>query len=126
MQGYKLLFRNISPYDVADFDKRNHTAPYPQALRNMYCWQQLKQRHSYKNEVGNSIQLASKLAGAVCFSGDCSIYHITKSAKEIYDINATEKAGKNSNKILPRIRQAVRMFAICFAIGSPVNLSLLN
>jgi hypothetical protein len=53
--------------------------------------QQLKQRYHYKNEVGNRIQLASKLAGTVCFSGDCSIHHITKTAEEIYDIKCHGK-----------------------------------
>ena len=36
-------------------------------------------------------------------------------------LNATENAGKTSNKILPRIRQPVSIFARCFAICSPTN-----
>ena len=35
-----------------------------------------------------------------------------------------ENAGKNSNKILPKIRQPVSVFAICFVICSPTNSSL--
>jgi hypothetical protein len=48
MQGYKTLFRNISTYDIADFDNRNHSSPYPQPPRNMNYGQQLKQRYNYK------------------------------------------------------------------------------
>ena len=44
-----------------------------------------------KNKVGNSIQLASKLADTVCFSGNGTIYHITKSAEEIYDVKCRGK-----------------------------------
>ena len=98
MEGYKLFFRKISPYNIADFDNRNHTTPYPQPLWNMDCWQQLKQRYHYKNEVGNRVQLASKLAGTVCFSGDCSIYHITKTAQEICDIKVQRKRGKEQQQ----------------------------
>lgn len=32
-----------------------------------------------------------------------------------------ENAGKNNNKILPKIRQEVSIFAICFIIYSPIN-----
>lgn len=92
MQGYKLLFRNISTYDIADFNNRNYTAPYPQPQRNIDCRQQLKQRYHYKNRVGSSIQLVSKLAGTVCFSGDCTVDHITKTTEEIYDIKCPGKS----------------------------------
>ena len=98
MQGYKLFFRNISPYDIADFDNCNHTTPYPQPLWNMDCWQQLKQRYHYKNEVGNCVQLASKPAGTVCFSGDCSVNHITKTAEEVYDIKCRGKCRKEQQQ----------------------------
>ena len=38
--------------------------------------------------------------------------------------NFRENAGKNSNKILPKIRQPVSIFAICFVICSPTNPNL--
>ena len=60
--------------------------------------QQLKQRYHHKNEVGNRVQLASKLAGTVCFSGDCSIYHIAKTAEEICDIKLQGKCGKEQQQ----------------------------
>ena len=44
-----------------------------------------------KNKVGNSIQLTSKLTGTVCFSCDCSVYHIAKTAKEICNIKCRGK-----------------------------------
>ena len=98
MQGYKLLFRNISPYDIADFDNRNHATPYPQPPRKMDRRQQLKYRYHYKNEVGNRVQLASKLTGAVCFSGNGAVYHITKTAEEIYDIKLQGKRRKEQQQ----------------------------
>lgn len=91
MQGYKLLLGNIAPNDITDFDSCNHTAPYPQPPRNMDCRQQLKQRYHYKKEVGNSVQLTSILTRTVCFSGDCTIYHITETAEEIYNIKCHGK-----------------------------------
>ena len=39
---------------------------------------------------------------------------------------AKENTGKNSNKILPKTRQPVSIFAICFVICSPANFSLIN
>jgi hypothetical protein len=69
------------PNDITDFDNRNYTAPYPQPPWKMDCRQQFNYRYHYKNEVGNSIQLASKLADTVCFSGNGTIYHIAKTAE---------------------------------------------
>lgn len=98
MQSYELFFPHISLYDIPDFDHRNHTAPYPQPPRNRNCRQQLKQRRRCKNKVGNCVQLASKPAGAVCFSGDCPIYHITKTAHEICDIEFYGKSRKEQQQ----------------------------
>ena len=39
--------------------------------------------------------------------------------------NAFENAGKNNNKILPKIRLPVSIFAICFFICSPANSTFL-
>lgn len=91
MQGCKLSFCNISQNGIADFDARNYTAPYPQPSRNRESRQQLNQRYRCKSKIGHSIQLASKLACTVCFSGDCAVYHIANATKEICDIKYHRK-----------------------------------
>ena len=60
--------------------------------------QYLKRRYHNKNEVGNRVQLASELARTVCFSGDCTIYHIAKTAQEIYDKKAEGKCRKEQQQ----------------------------
>ena len=43
---------------------------------------------------GNRVQLTTKLTGAVCFSGNGAVYHISKTAEEIYDIKCQGKRRK--------------------------------
>lgn len=96
--GIETFFRNISPDDIAGFDHRNHTDPYPQPPRNMEFRQQLQHRRRYKNEVGDRVQPTSEPAGTVCFSGDGTVDHITETAEEICDIKCRGKCGKEQQQ----------------------------
>ena len=86
MVSHKLLDANKSPNNAGEFHNCNHTAPYPQPPRKMDHRQQLDHSCHNKNKIGNRVQLTTKLTGAVCFSGNGAVSHITKTAEEIYDI----------------------------------------
>ena len=52
----------------------------------MDCWQQFNRRYCYKYKVSYSIKFRPKFTDAVSLSSDSTIYHITKTTEEIYDI----------------------------------------